>query len=408
MRGECKARISTRQEHDSFLTTSIERKYGGRTIGAELHRDPESFSPCLILFTGALDSMKKLVFCADGTWDDPDSNSNVCQLYNAVENIPGVQIPMYDSGVGSDGTPFDRWLGGGVGAGLFQKIRDGYTAIAAQYCPGDQIFLFGFSRGAYTARSLAGMIAICGLPTVMQSDSRCLDTAFEAYRNAAQRPALLEDLNAEYHMDDAKIQLLGVWDTVGSLGIPAMFGQIDTTQYGFLSTGLHQDVLNAVQALSIDEERLQFQPALWTGTPVPGQFISQVWFPGVHCDVGGGYAPDANGAKLANIPLLWMARHAKACGLQFRPGVLPVDTLGSDALATIHQSRTGAYRIFPAHVRNIAEDSCLASTVPGRCKDPGAKYSPANLHFLGGQLAASYTTDDVNPGEPPSNSENSG
>src|ERR1700722_12368195 len=206
---------------------------------------------------------KKIVFCADGTWDDPNDNSNVCQLYTALENLPGVQIPMYDSGVGANGTPIEKALGGAVGAGLFRKIKDGYSAISAQYQPGDLIFIFGFSRGAYTARSLAGMIAICGLPTVNQQDPQCLDMAFEAYRNAAQRDLLLDTLNTTYKMDNAKIELLGVWDTVGSLGIPALFGSIDVIQYGFLSTTLHEDVVTAVQALSIDEQRMQFQPAVF-------------------------------------------------------------------------------------------------------------------------------------------------
>ena len=262
---------------------------------------------------------KNLVFCADGTWDDPNTNSNVCQLYTALENLPGVQVPMYDSGVGSDGTPVDKLLGGAVGAGLFQKIKDGYSAISAQYESGDQIFIFGFSRGAYTARSLAGMIAICGLPTVNQQDPQCLDMAFEAYRNAAQRDVLLDTLNTDYKMDNATIQLLGVWDTVGSLGIPALFGSIDVIQYGFLSTTLHEDVQTAVQALSIDEQRMQFQPAVFGPSTYPEQTLVQVWFSGVHCDVGGGYSPDQNGASLSNIPLLWMASYAKAAGLQFTP-----------------------------------------------------------------------------------------
>ena len=120
-------------------------------------------------------------------------------------------------------------LGGAVGAGLFQKIKDGYSAISAQSRPGDRVFIFGFSRGPYTARSLAGMIAICGLPTVNQQDSACLDMAFEAYRNAAQRDLLLDTLNTSYKMDNARIRLLGVWDTVGSLGIPALFGLKSTS-----------------------------------------------------------------------------------------------------------------------------------------------------------------------------------
>ena len=118
---------------------------------------------------------KNIIFCADGTWDDPDNHSNVCQLFEALEEIPGVQHPIYDSGVGTNGLVIVKLLGGALGAGLFLKIKDGYAAIAAQYVPGDQIFIFGFSRGAYTARCLAGMIAICGLPTVNQADPKYAD-----------------------------------------------------------------------------------------------------------------------------------------------------------------------------------------------------------------------------------------
>jgi uncharacterized protein (DUF2235 family) len=334
-------------------------------------------------------------FCADGTWDDPNNNSNVCQLYTALENLPGVQIPIYDSGVGSSGTPVDKMLGGAVGAGLFQKIKDGYSAISAQYQPGDQIFIFGFSRGAYTARSLAGMISICGLPTVNQQDSACLDMAFEAYRNAAQRDLLLDMLNTSYKMDNAKIRLLGVWDTVGSLGIPALFGSIDVIQYGFLSTTLHEDVVTAVQALSIDEQRMQFQPAVFAPSVYPNQTLVQVWFSGVHCDVGGGYAPDQNRASPSNIPLLWMASYAKAAGLQFKAGTLSNALLALDAAASLHESRTGAYQIFPAHVRNIPSDSCLASSAKVRCDNPKTSYAPENLHFVAGQVANTYTPVDV-------------
>lgn len=334
---------------------------------------------------------KKIVFCADGTWDDPNSNSNVCQLYEALDNLPGVQVPMYDSGVGTGGVAIDKWLGGGLGAGLFQKIKDGYADIAAQYQPGDQIYLFGFSRGAYTARSLAGMIAICGLPTQFPTDAQCLDMAFEAYRNVAQRDQLLETLNAQFAMDDAKIQLLGVWDTVGSLGIPAIFGGIDVVQYGFLSTSLHPDVLNAVQGLSIDEQRMQFQPAIWPNVSSADQSVKQVWFAGVHCDVGGGYAADAGGLSLANITLRWMASLAAAQGLTFKAGTLPATDTQSDALATLHDSRTGAYRIFPPHVRNIDAASCLGSSVAARVGNPPSGYAPENLHIASGQLASTYT-----------------
>src|SRR5580704_11991612 len=118
---------------------------------------------------------KRIVFCADGTWDSSGKNTNVYKLFKALQTS-AEQVPYYDDGVGSDGLPIEKLLGGAFGAGLFQKIKDGYTKIAHVYEAGDEIFLLGFSRGAYTARSLGGMIAICGLPT-KTFDNSLVDTA---------------------------------------------------------------------------------------------------------------------------------------------------------------------------------------------------------------------------------------
>src|SRR5208282_3058334 len=131
---------------------------------------------------------KRIVFCADGTWDSPQNKTNVYKIYQAVSVTPD-QLPFYDDGVGSDGLPLEHLAGGAFGIGLFQKIKDGYTKIAHAYEQGDDLYIFGFSRGAYTARSLAGMIAICGLPT-QPFDASLVNTAFNAYRNRDQRAAL--------------------------------------------------------------------------------------------------------------------------------------------------------------------------------------------------------------------------
>jgi uncharacterized protein (DUF2235 family) len=333
---------------------------------------------------------KNIAYFADGTWDEPCDHSNVARLFAAADNTPGAQVTFYDSGIGTDGNPFTQLLDGAMGAGLFQKIKQGYAHIASQFAPGDQIFIFGFSRGAFIARSLAGMIANCGLPTINPDDHRCVDTAFEAYRNVSQRKMLLEHLNETYKMNSPGIQLLGVWDTVGSLGIPAIFGGIDVSHYGFLDTGLHANVVNAVQALSIDEQRLQFQPTLWTSTPAPGQTLVQVWFPGVHCDVGGGYDPDPGGYALSNVTLYWLAIYAQKCGLLFKPGAFPPAPKPDDATATLHNSLTGLYRLTP-HPRIIALGSALFDSVARRFQALAGKYAPANLHVPTGQLTETYT-----------------
>ena len=164
---------------------------------------------------------KRIAFCADGTWQAPVNNTNVYRLYKALL-VTSDQITFYDDGVGADATGLNRLLQGAFGQGLFQKIMDGYTSIAHVYEPGDQIYLFGFSRGAYTVRSLAGMIANCGLPSGSFTND-CVAQAFTAYRNPAQRKAILAGLGA-CGLADAIITMVGVWDTVGSLGVPAEDG----------------------------------------------------------------------------------------------------------------------------------------------------------------------------------------
>lgn len=333
--------------------------------------------------------MKKIAFCADGTWDGTANNTNVFKLFNALE-VSSSQLPFYDSGVGADGNPIEKLLGGAFGTGLFQKIKDGYTRIAHAYDAGDAVYLFGFSRGAYTARSLAGMIAVCGLPTA-DFDDQLVETAFQAYRNKDQRAALLGQLG-KYQMYDAQITMVGVWDTVGSLGIPAIFGGVSVLLYGFLDTGLHPDVKNACHALAIDERRAEFPATLWTGDPVAGQTIDQVWFCGVHCDVGGGYPPsDPNGTALSDITLGWMMNKASMLGLDIAPAALaryplPLDRLC--ALTELHESWNPVWGIPTS--RNIPAASSLSNSVAIRCQGQ-VGYQPHNLTLQDGVPGSGYS-----------------
>jgi uncharacterized protein (DUF2235 family) len=324
---------------------------------------------------------KRIVFCADGTWDSVQNDTNVYKLFKAIL-IASDQVAFYDDGVGSDGTPLEKLTGGAFGDGLFQKIKDGYTKIAHVYDGGDEIFIFGFSRGAYTARSLAGMIAICGLPTG-DFDDNLVNAAFQAYRNADQRPAF----DAKYALFDAKITMVGVWDTVGSLGIPALFGKVDPVLYGFLDTSLHPDVLNAYQALAVDERRREFPPTLWTppSSPVANQVLEQVWFSGVHCDVGGGY-PETG---LSDITLSWMMGKAEKLGLQIDDAVSAqyASLDAKYALDQIHKS-WNLFWGFPKS-RTIASNSTFGNSVAIRCEYESS-YQPENLKFTNGAPAASY------------------
>jgi uncharacterized protein (DUF2235 family) len=334
---------------------------------------------------------KRIVFCADGTWDAPVSNTNVYRLYKAL-TVTADQVTYYDDGIGSEATGIARVLAGAFGQGLFQKIQDGYTKIAHVYEPGDQVFLFGFSRGAYTARCLGGMVATCGLPTGSFTDST-VTQAFAAYRDRANRPALLAAL-APSSLANVAIQMVGVWDTVGALGIPAIFGGIDEAAYGFLDTGLHPDVKNAYHALAIDEQRAQFPATLWSSSPAPGQNIQQVWFSGCHSDVGGGTpqgGPVDGGTRLCDITLGWMIAQAKAQGLTFDPvAIAPYANAfpAKYALDAINQSWNPVFG--PPRPRTIPANSSISNSVALRLQY-GLTYTPGNLTLNEGALADAYT-----------------
>ncbi len=337
---------------------------------------------------------RRIAFCADGTWDGVSNNTNVYKISKAIVSIPGEQYSFYRDGVGSDGTPIEKLVGGAFGTGLFAKIKEGYTDIASVYEAGDEVFIFGFSRGAYTARSLAGMIATCGLPT-KNPDTNLVNEAFNAYRNKDQRAAILATLGA-YGMVDAKMTMVGVWDTVGSLGIPAIFGGVASVVYGFLDTGLNPHILNAYHAVAIDERRSEFPATLWTTPPAPGQTVEQVYFCGVHCDVGGGYADDASdGTALSDITLSWMISKAMPLGLVFDPDALakytsPIDK--KNALDTKHESWNLLWA-FPKP-RVIAPVATLANSVGVRCQNDST-YRPGNLSLVNGLPGATYGAENV-------------
>ncbi len=331
---------------------------------------------------------KRIVFCADGTWDSSATQTNVYKLFKCL-SVTADQMPFYDDGVGADGNPLWKLLGGAFGTGLWNKIKEGYTKISQVYEAGDSVFIFGFSRGAYTARSLAGMIAACGLPTKNFTDD-LVQTAFQAYRDKDNRQSLLDQLKG-FDMFDAKITMVGVWDTVGSLGIPSALGGIDPILYGFLDTGLHPDVLNAYHALAIDVKRIEFPPTLWTSPPAPGQTIEQVWFCGVHSDVGGGEPDDlSDPTALSDVTLGWIMSKARALGLQFDTTVqaqyaVPINP--NYALDTLHTSWTILCG-FPKK-RSIAPTSAIANSVLVRYQHDDT-YRPSNLPFSNGALPGTY------------------
>jgi hypothetical protein len=218
-----------------------------------------------------------------------------------------------------------------------------------------------------------------------------VDIAFQAYRDKDNRASLLQKV-ANCGMFQPPITMVGVWDTVGSLGIPAIFGGVSPLIYGFLDTSLHPDVKNAFQALAIDERRCEFPPTLWTSQPTPGQVIEQVWFCGAHGDVGGG-GPIAGSditTALSDITLSWMMNKAQALGVAISSAALaqytfPID--GKYALDQIHDLWNLVWG-FPRR-RSITSNSSLSNSVLIRCQVHD-EYHPGNLTLQAGIPATTY------------------
>jgi uncharacterized protein (DUF2235 family) len=265
---------------------------------------------------------KKLVICCDGTWNKADQVTkkgepcvtNVIKIAvrTAKEdgNVP--QVIYYDQGVGT-GDILDKVVGGVAGEGLVENINDAYRCLIANYQPGDDLYVFGFSRGAYTARSTVGMVRKCGI--LRREFAGRYHEAAELYRNAVVGPNddPAKKFRAQYSFSDrTEVKFLGMWDTVGALGVPVWgFGSLAKDKYKFHDTQLSGDVRFAYHALAIDERRGPFKPTLWSHVPKDDQYVEQMWFAGVHSDVGGGY----ENAGLSDITLKWMLEKAEERGL---------------------------------------------------------------------------------------------
>ncbi|PKH04782.1 DUF2235 domain-containing protein [Moritella sp. Urea-trap-13] len=266
---------------------------------------------------------KNIILCLDGTWNKPDEDAhaeneetNVRNLWEILDKTqPKRQVVYYDEGVGSQW--YNSIIGGISGWGLAQNIREAYFELCQHYQRGDKIFIFGFSRGAYTARSLAGMIYSCGLLNKDQLTDKSVEHAFDIYKNADKR----ERASFKENNTTCQIEVIGVWDTVGALGIPLGFLKQITNQYlQFHDTKLNKDVLHAYHAVAIDEQREAFKPTLWATTSSTDeqlrteeivqeitQKIEQVWFSGVHADIGGGYKARHH----SNVAFNWMIAKIK-------------------------------------------------------------------------------------------------
>lgn len=275
---------------------------------------------------------RHLVLCYDGTWQSEENEkdgrpaiSNVRKLFNCLA-LPE-ECTYYNPGPGTHGSRWDKLLGGAFGRGLDSDIKSGYRWLADRYQPGDLIWLFGFSRGAYSARSLAGFIGAAGLlktGATEQENWAMVNRAYEkCYRVPRDKRTDAWKKGITFHGggEPIGIHFIGVWDTVGALGIPDEYGMLDwgldrKRKHEFHDTTLSDKVAHARHAVALDERRASYTPTLWVNTE--GREVKQLWFPGAHADVGGGY-PESG---LSDCALKWMIEEATDCGLDFKASLV--------------------------------------------------------------------------------------
>lgn len=346
--------------------------------------------------------MKRIITCSDGTWNKPNETfkgkpveTNVQKIFESICNSDDqqiAQIKFYDEGIGADGSWLSRRLDGATGKGIDDNILSAYKFILWNYEPNDELYLFGFSRGAYTARSLAGLIRNCGV--LKNNDLSLIKEAYRIYRNhdAVTDPNGEEAMafKQKHSYYNLRIKFIGVWDTVGALGIPSRWFQwYNNKKYQFHDTKLSSITDNAYQALAIDEKRENFKPTLWEKSDkvLRGevqQMMEQVWFAGVHSNIGGGY-PDQS---LSDITLNWMVNKAKAAGLGFEKKYLE-QHLNPNVSGVLYNSKTFPFNVLPDYLRPICKNT-LANEAVNESAIERMKilpdYHPQNLLDSGANL----------------------
>lgn len=348
--------------------------------------------------------MKRIVICADGTWNVRDQldaktkkrrPTNVTKLARAVQprDASGVdQIVIYHDGVGTE-KGMDKVTGGAFGHGIEDNIRELYRSILYNYAPGDELYFFGFSRGAFTVRTLAGFLRLIGL--LEKDDDYYVPELYGCYESR-QGPGTAQWQQATHNVRGTRpcppIKMIGVWDTVGALGAPGVLGQLfNKGKYQYHDVGLNPSIEHAYHALEIDERRKAFTANLWV---VPSGWIGtleQVWFPGVHSNVGGGYTPDG----LANAALHWMVDKAEGLGLAFDRTYLRFFEAHSDSY--LADSMKGVYQVLGNYERPVGKtpgaNELVHRSVVERLNNSAMKYHPRNAE----EFALAQTTVVVPP-----------
>jgi uncharacterized protein (DUF2235 family) len=308
---------------------------------------------------GSAQMSKNIVVCCDGTGNEfGDHNTNVVSMYAPIVRDSD-QVAYYDPGIGTFSI-FGRTLGKKVGTtlglafgyGLRENIEDAYQYLMDRYEPGDKLYLFGFSRGAFTVRALAGMLHKVGL--LQKGSVNLVPYATEVY-NIRDNDQIAQGFKETY-CHTCAIHFIGVWDTVGSLG--TLLGK------QFYDDRLNTEVSHAYHAMSIDEKRRKFPVSIWDENHLaPGQNVVQVWFAGVHSDVGGSYKERG----LSDVALVWMLENAERHGLQLNQGWK--DALGPDPLGEMHESRKGAWKVWRPVERTIPEGARIHESVLIRARE---------------------------------------
>lgn len=326
---------------------------------------------------------KNIVLLSDGTGNSAASSTktNVWRLYEALDLTRGDQVASFDDGVGTSSFAPLRYLGLALGIGVKRNVLDLYKFLCRTYDPDDRIHVFGFSRGAFTARLLCGLISVQGLARYVSEEQLERDARIVYARHRRERfttPLLMKPFRI---LRDTlatvikrpqpsgicarpSIAFLGVWDTVAAYGLPIDEMTIAVDKWvwpmRFADTNLPAKVEVARHAMALDDERRTFFPIPWTeperqrewGADVGKDSLVQVWFAGMHADVGGGYPDD----RLSFVPLLWMIGEARRYGLRFDEARLQAYEAVASFDGTRHDSRAGvgvAYRYQPRSISQL-------------------------------------------------------
>lgn len=342
---------------------------------------------------------QRLILLFDGTWNDPEDQTNVYRLTRHIHDNDGAieQRFFYDPGVGT--AKWERIGGGVFGYGLSSNLLEGYEWLARRYRDGDEIWIFGFSRGAYTARSLVGLIRKCGLLHIV---TPCLlEKAESIYRDDSHAPD--SDVCATFRQRFSRmprIHFIGVWDTVGALGVPGTVIS-ERGKYAWHDTELSSIVDYAYHAVALDEYRAAYDVPLWTSDDGKQKTsnidVEQRWFIGAHANVGGGYGPDD---YLADLSLQWMVAKAEKAGLKLEPFIAQDDAWKTQPRDSFQEFLKGAYAWFKKFrsdqgdgrfVRKYNEDwkgrhavnVSVDQSVWHRWQDASLDYRPATLTEAG-------------------------